>query len=186
MTTAPSNTTPNEQPADATRGTAATSTSVHTPEVAAAPNLATRIEELSTRLAGAHAAIDRMERARHLERAAASAGALDPHEGASVIARELDRVAAGAPGAATGAIAAAPEGPIPSPAALERAIRQARAGRPDLFKPARPRSPLASPMSAGHAPAHAAPVRDSTRRAAADAQGDRKALLDYMRARRMT
>lgn len=149
-----------------------------------APDVSATLEALSKRLSDAHAAIDRIERRRAVEQAALAAGASDPAAGAAVIERELSRVAA-APGVAP---PVQPGAGTPDPAALERAARQARAARPDLFRgparagsgassmsPALPNPPAGSRLDPG--------ARERAREAAQD-PGGRKALLDYMRARR--
>jgi len=154
------------------------------PDPPPAPDVTGTLEALSKRLGEAHAAIDRIERRRALEQAALAAGATDPAAGAAVIERELSRAAA------TAGIAppAQPNAGAPDPAALERAARQARAARPDLFRgPARATSGASSMSPALPTPAPGSRLdhgaRERAREAAQD-PGGRKALLDYMRARR--
>lgn len=162
------------------------------PVLAPAPGVTETLEALSKRLSDAHAAIDRIERRRAVEQAALAAGASDPAAGAAVIERELSRAAA-TPGIAP---PAQPGTGAPDPAALERAARQARAARPDLFRgPARAgagggggtgwgASSMSPALPTPAAGSRLDPGARERAREAAQDPGGRKALLDYMRARR--
>lgn len=125
-------------------------------------------QSLRTRLDQAHAEVTHEKQARTIDRALASAGAID----AEVAALMLDSMLAAATPSTTGTTSTPPD--------IAALISTLRSQKPFLFESALPPRPAPSAMSA------AIPPIDQLADLASQARttGDRRTLLSYLRARR--
>jgi hypothetical protein len=128
------------------------------PAPASQPGLLAKLESLQEQVAKAHAAMERIERARRIEHLLQTARATDVRVAAELVEHTL---------AESG-----------GKMEVEAAIQQVRRKRPGLFKPA---SPPASAMSGRTEPA---PDEALSKLAERIGAGDHRSIMDYMRARR--
>lgn len=137
--------------------------------------LETASQALRTQLDQAHAALAQEKQSRELDRALASAGAIDP-EVASLLLTSM--LASQTPAHTTAGEPATNSPPTPD---INTLIQTLRTQKPFLFESALPQRPTPSAMS----PAITTSPTDSLNDLATQARtGDRRSLLAYLRARR--